>query len=167
IYRHSRGNFAVRYNSEDQAALNKFTETLSGMLLYTREQLAPLRLPKVEVFLYKTSDIPRNYTFTSKKGKDSFPIVLFYGESKELDLTCSEHSQLCEFIFATVPHELAHLSLSPLIGSTATPVRWFDEGVAKFVEARVAQRFATEVWKRDCWNTFPRASLHRAETRER
>lgn len=165
-FRFTEGSVSVvvKFNSENELAIRAFADSVSRMLKFTRDLLKPIQTPEIIIYLFKTKNIPSNYKYISRK--NIYPVVLMYSNSEQLGLTCNEYSAICEEIFATTPHELSHISISSLI-ETSDNTRWFDEGLAKYVESTVSGRFAEAVNRRDLFNTFPEAALHRSATRER
>lgn len=152
----------VKYNSEEESVVRTFAHSVADMLRLTRKTLEPLDVTEIVVYLYKTDTVQTNYKYLSRG--NVYPIVQIYKEPGQLNLECVEFTPLCEEIFSITPHELSHIALSPVIDKESNK-RWFDEGLAKYVESIVSARFAGAVNRRDLFNTFPVAALHRPATR--
>ncbi len=159
-------NVKVRYREGNLALISNLADSVSKVYATTKEVLHPLKVPAVEVFLIRSNERPSNYRITSNRGNRYYPLVIYYSDETEIDLGCDSYSQICDEVFAVLPHELAHIALAELIDPNDNTIRWFDEGVAKYVETLVAKKYARSVFDRDYWNTFPEVSLSRNEIRE-
>ncbi|QYO67110.1 hypothetical protein [Leptolyngbya sp. 7M] len=160
------GNVKVRYREGNPVAIGNLANSVSKVYNTTKKLLHPLKVPNVEVFLIKLSDKPSNYRITSNRRNRYYPLVIYYSDETEIDLGCERYSQICDEVFAVLPHELTHIALAELIDPNDDIIRWFDEGVAKYVETIISKKHARSVFDRDYWNTFPEVSLSRKEIRE-
>lgn len=135
----------------------------------TRSFLAPLKTPDLKIYLYKKSkDHPQSYRFKERTvdsaGDLAFPVVLAYTDESELNSDCTKFNEICDVIYGTIPHEIAHISLLYL--QSGWP-RWFEEGVAEYANFLVAQRFAPALAQARDNTIFPELSLNRDEIRRR
>lgn len=151
----------IRYDSLSQSTLKKIENSLINLIINLNEKLSPLSTPSIVLYLLKFDEPPANYRFVESSGKSLYPIVFLYKNEDELELECGSYSLFCEEIYATTTHEITHLTIYDFIDTRDKSIRWFDEGLANFIEEDLSSKFAPEVYQRKVLTTFPSVSLNR------
>lgn len=162
----SRQSLEIKYESIDELKIKKLQNSLVYLIEKLSEKLRPLSMPSIVLYLLKSDQIPQNYRFVESSGMSRYPIVFLYKNEDELDLECNSFSTFCEEIYATTTHEITHLAISSLIDTNDSSVRWFDEGLANFIEEDLSSNFAPDIYKRKLLTTFPSVSLNRSYIRQ-
>ncbi|MFN6963547.1 MAG: hypothetical protein ACK4S4_07255 [Pyrinomonadaceae bacterium] len=156
----------IRFDSLGEADKESLGRLLLDLSATIRRLLSPLEVRPIVLLVCKFEQVPKNYRFVQPGVDAAFPVVLLYQDPRGLDLGCKTYSTFCEELYATTPHEITHLSLGKLVGGRESQVaRWFDEGMANYVEQEVSRVLAPVVFERKLWNTFPRVSLNRSSVR--
>ncbi len=156
----------LRFAEIDPEIISAVSENLSNVLEESKNNLAPLTVDNLELYLLPLDDINYNFKISIEKENHTFYFLKPYKKIKDLALDCSNGYSFGHNIFLDIPHELTHNALSGVIDQRIINnnyPRWFEEGIAEFNSIKVASKL------NPCWVeyresfTVPRVSLARKE----
>lgn len=160
-------NITIKYSQLNDELVNRILVNLTAAIEETNNNLSPLDVENVEVYLLPVGEFKSNFKFSLERRGKIFHYLKPYLDINDLSLDCSGGYSFGHNIFLDIPHELTHNALKEIIDQEVSNEsdypRWFEEGLAEFVSYKVSTKLSPCWWEYTTSFTLPEISLNRRE----
>jgi hypothetical protein len=161
----------VKFSAKSSAEAMGVLWAFRAVVEITQQRLIPLAVRGVRIYLFPLDEVVKNYKILVPEQEEYYQLIKPYKTLDEIKLQCEKATMFCQDIFSDAPHELTHLALWTLTANKREEdkiyPRWFEEGIAEYVAAQVAQKLMPVVADYQSSTKLPEASLSRKEIREK